>query len=264
MQLKIGADPELFVMTPDGVISGHDFPCGTKDKPRKTKHGWVQIDGCALEVNVPPATSKRQFIRNVKNVLNDLQKIVENHDEDAVLVAEPYVLFGQEYLSSLPESVRRLGCNADFNAYTYSVNPVPDVHAPIRTGAGHVHLGWGKFQEDMTHFQTCASLVRELDYYLGLPSLHWDTDPHRRELYGQAGAFRPKKYGVEYRVLSNVWVDDPELSGRVFSLAKKCFINWNKGMRIADEYKDFALRCINDNITEWPIKAPKLAEFLEV
>ena len=33
----------------------------------------------------------------------------------------------------------------------------------------------------------------------------------RKKLYGKAGAYRPKPYGLEYRSLSNFWVFDDKL-----------------------------------------------------
>lgn len=45
-----------------------------------------------------------------------------------------------------------------------------------------------------------------MDLHLGVPSLVLDKDTERRKLYGKAGAFRPKPYGVEYRTLSNFWI----------------------------------------------------------
>ena len=33
----------------------------------------------------------------------------------------------------------------------------------------------------------------------------------RKQLYGKAGAYRPKPYGFEYRTLSNFWVFDKKL-----------------------------------------------------
>ena len=46
--ILVGADPEFFVKKGDKFISAHDFPCGTKDKPRKTAHGHVQVDAGLL------------------------------------------------------------------------------------------------------------------------------------------------------------------------------------------------------------------------
>jgi hypothetical protein len=47
---------------------------------------------------------------------------------------------------------------------------------------------------------------------------YWDKDTERRKLYGKPGAFRPKPYGCEYRVLSNAWVDKPEVAGILFRI----------------------------------------------
>jgi hypothetical protein len=43
-----------------------------------------------------------------------------------------------------------------------------------------------------------------------------DFDDRRRQLYGKAGAYRPKPYGMEYRVLSNVWLKNKSLQRWVY------------------------------------------------
>ena len=42
--------------------------------------------------------------------------------------------------------------------------------------------------------------------FLGVPSVLMDEGEMRKQLYGKAGCFRPKPYGVEYRTLSNFWI----------------------------------------------------------
>ncbi|MCW8826503.1 MAG: hypothetical protein OQK78_08770, partial [Gammaproteobacteria bacterium] len=49
-------------------------------------------------------------------------------------------------------------------------------------------------------------VVKAMDLYLGVPSVLIDPDNDRRELYGKAGAYRNKPYGLEYRTLSNFWI----------------------------------------------------------
>ena len=54
-----------------------------------------------------------------------------------------------------------------------------------------------------------AKRVLKLDLYLGIPSIILDPEGSmRRRMYGKAGAFRKKSYGLEYRVLSNFWIFD--------------------------------------------------------
>ena len=53
-----------------------------------------------------------------------------------------------------------------------------------------------------------------MDCFHGIISVLLDSSKssaRRKELYGKAGAHRPKDYGVEYRVLSNYWLKSPEL-----------------------------------------------------
>jgi hypothetical protein len=54
-------------------------------------------------------------------------------------------------------------------------------------------------------------IIRALDCTVGSFIHLWDEDTDRRELYGDWGAFRPKPYGVEWRVPSNKWLSCPDL-----------------------------------------------------
>lgn len=255
MTLLVGADPELFLKKGStGFVSGHTIDCGSKHDPRPTKHGSVQNDGLALELNVTPAETKGEFLQNIEDILIDLQEIIEEDSRENVLVAQPTVEFGSAYLASLPGLVSMLGCNPDFNAYTGEANPIPDANLPIRTGAGHVHLGWTKdvdIHNDYDHYKTCCGLAKQLDYYLGLPSLLWDEDDARRTLYGRAGAFRPKAYGLEYRVLSNKWVSDIDLQALVFTNTVKAFETYQAGDLCFDRYGLIAMNSINRNFSGW-------------
>lgn len=264
MELTIGADPEFFVRKGKHFISGHIFECGTKAVPMRTQHGSIQVDGIALECNVKPSTTKEEFITNVKGVTSDLRSLIRSVEPGCELVARPSIFFGNKKLAALPEHVGKLGCTPDFNAYTRSQISAPDGGSPVRTGAGHLHLGWTKVANprNKAHFDECCSLVKELDYYLGLPSLLWDNDVRRRSLYGRAGAFRPKPYGLEYRVLSNKWLETSGLVGYVFEQAQKCFSKWERGVRLDFFYDGAAEEYINTSRVNWRELTPSLAKEL--
>lgn len=263
--LSIGADPEFFVKKGDTFVSGHNFPCGSKDKPRATEHGAVQCDGVALEVNIPEAFSKSRFILGLRGCVYDLQNIVKNWDRgEAYIVAEPVAVFSEGYLNALPDKAKELGCNPDFNAYTMDVNPIPDAKNNFRTGAGHLHLGWTKDAEGLDHFQKCCILVKQLDFTVGLRTLLFDDDSRRRLLYGKAGAFRPKAYGLEYRVPSNAWCGSEDTAAMMYDGCVQAVEMLNDGVNLDEKYPGLAQRIINDNRTAWVEEYPKLADDLRI
>lgn len=262
----IGADPEFFVKTGDAFVSGHNFPCGGKDNPRRTEHGAVQCDGLALELNVNPAFTTNQFVMNFRGALYDLDKIVKNWavgGREYYLVAEPVALFSKELMDRLPLHVKELGCNPDWNAYTGEANLTPKGDGLLfRTGAGHLHIGWTEKAEGFEHWEKCARLVKQLDYTVGLVTLLFDNEPRRRALYGKAGAFRPKPYGLEYRVPSNAWCKSETLARTMFHGCMKAVELLNEGVEIDKDCAGLARSCIDNNKTSWQVDYPKLADIL--
>lgn len=216
--VTLGSDPEVFVVRKRHFISGHTFVSGTKHEPQPTAHGFVQQDGIALEFNTHPAKTRDGFIANTTAAYRDVQEIVRRTDPTARVVARPSVWVGTRFLDDLPVQNSMLGCTPDYNAYTRKQNERPDARSPMRTGAGHIHIGWNAraIPTSRQHLAICCDVVKMLDVFVGVPSLVWDRDARRRSLYGQPGAFRPTRYGVEYRVLSNAWLSSSELMGEVY------------------------------------------------
>lgn len=220
MNVLIGTDPEVFVKDHSGdIISAHGMVQGTKENPFKVKGGAVQVDGMALEFNIDPAHNEQEFTQRVKGVQDILAEMVKEH---GTLEPIPTAHFTKEYMASQPHEALELGCEPDYNAYTRKVNPRPNGAALFRTGAGHIHIGWteGADPYGADHFDDCCTLVKILDAILLPLSELWDGDEQRRELYGAEGAFRPKSYGVEYRVLSNAWLVDEAVTKFVYRVCK--------------------------------------------
>lgn len=215
MNILVGADPEVFAKRNGSWLSAFGLIPGTKEAPHKVKDGAVQVDGMALEFNIDPANTEDVFVHNIQSVMAQLADMVE----DVELVAEPVARFGYDYIKSQPEEARDLGCNPDYNAWAGGcANDKPNVDLPFRTGAGHVHIGWtqGEDVSNFAHVHSCIAVIKQMDFFLGLPSIIFDKEVERRSMYGKAGAFRPKSYGAEYRVLSNKWVGDEKLMRWVF------------------------------------------------
>jgi hypothetical protein len=212
-QFTIGCDPEVFIgkVGEDGLrtpISAVGRSTGTKAKPEIVPYGAVQVDGMALEINTDPAIMGDflMFNKAITSVIENLQRRLKT---DEALMYVPAVHFSQDIMDAAPASAKELGCEPDFNAWQGGQpNPRPDASTNLRTGAGHIHIGWGKDipVDHPDHIEICCAFVKTLDLYAGLASVIIDPSTTRRALYGRAGAFRPKSYGVEYRVPSNVWL----------------------------------------------------------
>jgi hypothetical protein len=253
MQVLVGADPELFMRHPNNgaFVSAHGRIPGTKWKPHKVPFGAVQVDGTALEFNIDPAKTVDEFIHNIKVVRKTLTEMVPGYN----VVAEPVAHYDADYFNfEVPSHARELGCNPDYNGWTESTNPRPDPQGePLRTASGHIHIGWteGADIEDPTHFLLGCRMARQCDYYLGMSSLRWDRDSVRRSLYGKAGAFRPKSYGIEYRVLSNRWLDSEPLMRWVYNTVQCAVVDGLSGLWAEDKYGDLARNVIDNNETDW-------------
>jgi hypothetical protein len=209
-KITVGADPEVFLQDKEGkLISAVGLVKGTKSNPFVVNNGAVQLDGMAAEFNIDPVGQARLFKRNINSVMKQLDSMVGEN----TLTPLPTAHFGAEYIASQPEEARILGCEPDFNAYTGRENPKPDVETPFRTGAGHIHVGFTNVVDPKSesHMQDCRLLAAVMDNILAVPSILFDDDCERRQLYGKAGAFRPKTYGMEYRTLSNKWLSHPKL-----------------------------------------------------
>lgn len=248
--ILIGSDPEVFMYRLGKAKSAHGVIPGTKDNPYPVKDGAVQVDGMALEFNINPAATKKEFVSNLKSVMGTLNTMIPKGHE---LKATPTAHFSAYYMRKQPAEAKELGCDPDFNAYKDGeANPRPNGKVNFRTGAGHVHIGWTNNQDinHPDHIEACCILTRELDYYLGLGSMLFDPDTQRRELYGKAGAFRPKPYGCEYRVLSNAWLNDERLMGWVYNRVHQAWDNLMKGKRAYVDYGSIAASCLAGNHRE--------------
>jgi len=239
----VGFDPEGFIFDTKEeriLAPSYMWPLGTKKNPYSITSGVrVQRDGVALEFNTSPAPVKSSLTgsNDLHSTIRCVQEFIDSHTKKQggigryKLTFRPVVEFDKDYWSKIPEKDKVLGCDPDFNAWTESQNDVPKPpKETMRTGAGHIHIGWGKNLAvgSLRHMRLCSLVARELDATVGIVSVIVDPNEERRQMYGKAGAFRPKPYGLEYRVPSNVWVGNPEARVKVFDAIKTALSNCMK------------------------------------
>jgi hypothetical protein len=209
IEYTIGADPEMFMADRAGNFKAScGLIGGTKQMPQPMGIGdgfAVQEDNVAIEFNIPPAASagdlQSYLQRAIKELANGVQTMYQYQ-----IVNVSAASFPKEELEH--PSAQVFGCDPDFNAWTKKKNPRPAADDPnLRSCGGHIHVGYDRKTLGCSPLQ----LVKAMDLFLGVPSVVMDTGELRKQLYGKAGAFRLKPYGVEYRTLSNFWIFNEKL-----------------------------------------------------
>lgn len=239
----IGSDMECFAVNKAGLhIALCDKIGGTKEDPKPLEHlpngFFIQEDNVAFEFNIPVCRNAEGFIDSFKIMRNEVKTILATLNLDISTNAS--VSFDNTELTHPKALV--FGCEPDYNAWSMEENPKPHSdNKNLRTAGGHIHIG--------TSIDMITG-VRNMDLFLGIPSVLIDDTPHakeRRKLYGKAGAMRPKSYGFEYRSLSNFWMFSDEMVNWVFEQSKLACkyereLTVNEGKMIQ--------RCINTNDKE--------------
>lgn len=217
----IGADPEVFFTDGKRLVSAIGLIPGTKEEPFPTDFGNIHVDNVAAEFNIPAASTKEGFSDAVKKGLAGVQAYAQK--VGLVISADAFGKFTKEELSH-PLALKS-GCDPDYNAYTEELNPKPFLEFfDERACGGHVHIGTEIENQDV------PKLVKALDLFLGLPLLEREN-PERRQLYGQAGSFRRKPYGLEYRTPSNAWIFSSEDREWVYDMVERA-INEYKSIKL--------------------------------
>lgn len=249
MIFGFGCDPELFLFDTQKqqYIHGNGIIPGTKKEPfRLPNGGTVQLDGVACEIGITPSYSSTEWVDNLRNTLSDVKKLLP---KNVVLRAEPAVWFDKEYFDKeVPDVCKELGCDPDFDAYKNGApNPRPNGLIEkdgkiLRTGAGHIHISWtdGMDVTNEKHRWNCILLTQTLDTLFTKASKQWDKDTTRAQMYGAPGCFRPKPYGMEYRVPSNAWLKDASSASMVYNITRLAlyltYVHGKKVDRIYDRY----------------------------
>ena len=216
----IGADPEFFLINSEtGLKSSIGLIGGSKEHPAPIGRDgfFVQEDNVAVEINIPPAATADAFIESLTWAKTRVSEAIASLN--LKIYIESWAVFPPEELATPRAQV--FGCDPDYSVWTNGKPNSKPVSAnpALRTCGGHVHFGWDNPDRELR-----MRLGRMCDLYLGVPSVLMDNKgAKRQELYGKAGACRFPKYGLEYRVLSNFWLEDEKRMRWVYDQAQTAF-----------------------------------------
>jgi hypothetical protein len=210
--LTIGSDPELFLQKGEKIVSAIGKVGGTKMDPKPLGNGfYVQEDNVLVEYNTPPCGNKESFVEAIA----EGQRLVT----ELLPVGHTLVVKTSNHMDASQvraKKAKQFGCDPDFNAWSGELQIIDAPRTNLRTAGGHVYVGYEDSTEELN-----IKIAKALDIFLGLPSVALDPDADRRTLYGKAGSFRHKSFGLEYRTLSSFWIAKPELVSWVYEGVQK-------------------------------------------
>lgn len=213
-KILIGCDPEVFISAEGSIISGIGIVGGSKAAPRPVQFGTLQEDNVLAEIGIDPAATEDEWVTRITSVLGQLRQHLASIDATLDFKVQASAVLEDHWL--MHPMAMEFGCDPDFNAYTREKNPRPSAETNLRTAGGHIHFGYD------TNLAEREDVIKAADVFIGLPAVLMDDDAQRMMLYGKAGAYRPKSYGVEYRTPSNFWLRDERTMRWVYQQAVRC------------------------------------------
>jgi len=238
----LGTDPEVFLFDPAAqkFISSVGLVGGSKQFPRPIDEegNAVQEDNVTVEFNTPPCKSAADFILHInknKTWIKDLAA-----ELGLEMLVKPSAVFDDDQLQSF--EAQTFGCEPDFNAWMDGdMNPRPNAaNKNLRSCGGHVHIA-------LNDGDDVLGVIQAMDLFVGCLMLDFDEDMGRRELYGRAGAFRKKSYGVEYRTASNAWIESDDRIQWVWDQTDKALEFVRNGGKFTEGQASDIQNCINNS-----------------
>ena len=250
--ITLGADPEIFIKNETEIVSAEGLTeGGSKEfpKPISTVGHAIQEDGIMFEYNIPPSKTEDEWVDNHKFCLDYLDILAKANGYELSNAVSSEI--NPMYLIS-PQATT-FGCEPDWNVYLQDINPTPDNNTNLRCAGGHVAIGYVQEGEE-GDFKITEKIVQIFDMFLTLPALFKDNDTRRRELYGKAGSFRVKEWGVECRSLSNFWIQSEDLMRWVYrqsiKVAELVLENETEADELIEKYSDRVREAIDTNNLE--------------
>lgn len=239
----IGADVEMFLQdkVSGEVVSAEGLIKGTKDSPfvfdQSSPFFATSLDNVLAEISMPPAKTLEEFVKNLYKSIDYVRRTIPPNLQTLHIASAK---LHERFLRT--KNAKTFGCSMDYNAWIRDANPPPSSKTNLRSAGLHVHFGYQN-----PSMETNEDIVKAFDLFCTVPSLLIDEDTERRKLYGKAGAFRPKPYGLEVRTLSAYFANSEELVRWVYNGALKAIEFVNNYEDISEELGNSIQIAINNN-----------------
>lgn len=200
MKYTLGTDPEGFLKDKESgqYLPSEFFFNGAKDAPEIMAEGYATLcDNLMVEFNVPPASTKLEFVSFINQGIEFIQQKLP---KDVELVFNQAVKFDPGFLE-IPSALM-FGCAPQLNMYGIESKHFNEIPKDVRFAGGHIHLGVPEGIKDLPR------LVKCFDLFVGLPLLSPEefSRNSRKDFYGNPGTYRETSYGFEYRTPSCEWL----------------------------------------------------------
>lgn len=263
MDITIGTDFEIPLIDKESnPISAIGIIGGSKSRPLSIGNGCArQEDNVMSEWTIPPCLNFEDFTGFINYCIEKGEEFLEPYGLKFNYVSSAE--YSDEELDTA--SAMEFGCEPSFNAYTrdFSHRPTPKEVGNLRTAGFHIHIGLDIIHEDVENREeSVVNLIKLMDLYLGVPSILLDPDERRREIYGNAGDFRFKGYGAEYRTLGTGMMATFNLLEFIWENTKTSVDHLIKGIFVNDDRVPTCIdnsdkKLAQDIINDYGIVLPK-------
>lgn len=261
---ELGADPELFLATSEGVIGAERVidEKGLQVGDPKYNGPKAVLDGVQLELHPQPSTCRQSLASSLASIFIALQTKLTAEGGKVKASFDPVVTVSKKEMDSLSDAAKTLGCTPSLNTH----NPKATVRLAkkderMRSAGGHLHFGlrgYDVLMKLLKDKKEVGKLTDLFDVLVGLPSVLIDRDPNqakRRRVYGRAGEYRLPPHGIEYRTPSNFWLRHYYLLSYIFGQGRQAINIW------AESQPEFLKWYYDDKNQNWNGRVKPTVDF---
>ena len=229
-----GADPEFFfrqngdvvgserVLPKDGIEyekEGPHIPGGNGTV--RGGGGKIIVDGVQAELNPRANVCRANMVNEIALCFQQIKRSYPDMQVDF----SPLVTVTESEFELLSKRSKKFGCNSSENVYTGAQSKITVDPSVVRDrpAGGHLHFGGNESTAVKNALNDVNIIVPLFDIIVGNTCVLVDRNEgnkRRREMYGRAGEYRLKPYGIEYRTVSNFWLQHPHLMSMVMGLGR--------------------------------------------